>query len=250
MMNRFNKETNISVFGDTHLVYVHVGKTAGESIISWFENNDLSFTEAHVAPALPLLQQIVAETLSNCFFVVSVRDPIERFISAFNWDRHNLGLNPEATDASLKQAFAQLRTPDELVDVIRTGEASRISSAHRIISRTHIFFDLDFYLVRSGILHSVPADRICFVPLENLSGGLERFASQYMISQPKNFEVPHTKNNFTDDYEEGTFSKEMKPINRKFLSSFLLNEYRVLWHIKRDFGVPYDYQFPPEVQSQ
>jgi hypothetical protein len=64
------------------LLFLHVGKTGGTSVASWLSKMNIPAVHVHVHPLLPS----VAQRLGNQV-VISVRDPIERVLSAFNYER-------------------------------------------------------------------------------------------------------------------------------------------------------------------
>ena len=64
------------------LLFLHVGKTGGTSVASWLSKMNIPAVHVHVHPLLPS----VAQRLGNRV-VISVRDPIERVLSAFNYER-------------------------------------------------------------------------------------------------------------------------------------------------------------------
>jgi len=58
--------------------FIHVGKCGGSSIRAWLRRNNVSFHETHLARV-----HTCGENESTWLF--SVRDPIDRAISSFNW---------------------------------------------------------------------------------------------------------------------------------------------------------------------
>jgi len=90
----FNPEDDVmrSIAGK-HIVFIHVGKCAGESIIeclSKYLPDTTVLCEFHVYDANVRLSRICEAPSRDLNFVVAKRDPLTRFVSAFNWDKHNL----------------------------------------------------------------------------------------------------------------------------------------------------------------
>lgn len=75
--------------GDGELGYVHVGKTGGTSVVQYLAATGLGFTEFHVGGA-----PSVADIKAHPRWLISVRDPIERLKSCFDWQ------NPDGGGAS------------------------------------------------------------------------------------------------------------------------------------------------------
>jgi len=61
------------------VIAVHVGKTCGGSVINYMRNR-MPVSEIHLRPVLP------DDLKTAPLVVVVVRDPVDRVISAFNWD--------------------------------------------------------------------------------------------------------------------------------------------------------------------
>lgn len=73
------------------VLLIHVGKTGGTSVSWSMRANKIAITEIHVHPVLPKMMQ------RHKYVFVTIRDPIERFISAFNFN-HPLGTHPKNSD--------------------------------------------------------------------------------------------------------------------------------------------------------
>lgn len=77
---------------DVHFDLIHVGKCAGATVVRELRRGGYKFEHVHMRrPAISPDRR----------YVVVVRDPMARFVSAFNWRRHRLeeGRSPEGKDA-------------------------------------------------------------------------------------------------------------------------------------------------------
>ena len=78
---------------------IHVGKCAGESVLeslrSCFPEEKLRIVEYHIFDANRILREAIPQTTNNenIHWIILTRDPISRWISAFNWDYHTYHLN-------------------------------------------------------------------------------------------------------------------------------------------------------------
>lgn len=59
-----------------NLVVIHIGKCGGSTVISELESKNIDFSQVHVGK--PVYKP-------NKNYVIVIRNPIKRFISAFNW---------------------------------------------------------------------------------------------------------------------------------------------------------------------
>jgi len=66
--------------GDGKVGYIHVGKTGGTTVVGYLTASSIGFTEYHTGGA-PSLDDI----RSHPRWLISVRDPIERLKSCFDW---------------------------------------------------------------------------------------------------------------------------------------------------------------------
>ena len=78
---------------ETAVVFVHVGKCAGTTVRRWLKENHVRHTLVHMRPAPQHAPK--AATI----FVVWVRDPIERFRSAYEWVRAVIMTNTSGMNA-------------------------------------------------------------------------------------------------------------------------------------------------------
>lgn len=61
------------------VLFIHLGKTGGGSVGQLLKDENVSYDQIHMYPViLPALR-------SHPYIVVTVRDPVARFISAYNW---------------------------------------------------------------------------------------------------------------------------------------------------------------------
>ena len=82
------------------VLYVHIGKTGGGTLHALMRTRKIPVDVVHVHPTP------IAAFVSHPHIVVSVRDPIARFVSVFNKKREEL----------LSNTSYCFRTPNELVE--------------------------------------------------------------------------------------------------------------------------------------
>ena len=64
---------------NNNLVIIHIGKCSGSTVISELKYNNIKHKELHIS-------QVKYDP--NCKYVIVIRNPITRFISAFNWRKY------------------------------------------------------------------------------------------------------------------------------------------------------------------
>lgn len=97
---RFSRAVRLKVKPDKtgRLMFVHVGKTGGSSVEEFLKANEIRYFMVHQKPlSLKICRSTGYSRLSSCaswvkrwqqklrVVVVSVRDPLKRLVSAFNW---------------------------------------------------------------------------------------------------------------------------------------------------------------------
>ena len=88
----------------TAIGYIHVGKTAGTTVMSWLQAAGINFKEYHTKGA-PTLADIRAHKK----WVVSVRDPISRLNSCFYYQRPDSKIPGGFKDGAWSRAFYALQ---------------------------------------------------------------------------------------------------------------------------------------------
>ena len=120
---------------------IHVGKCAGSSLAAELSQQGYSFNHIHMSrPTLPTNRKVV----------VLVRDPVERFISAFNWRLHLLrnDLIPMAEDdpiGNLKRrlelkvllSFENVNHLAEQLPAPQTHDFSQMNALMGLIGHAH-----------------------------------------------------------------------------------------------------------------
>ena len=77
------------IAGSDPITFVHVGKTGGSTLREYFREHNIEHEMVHVAPGDTYKWRSGMQMRGRCI-IVSVRDPVARTISAFNW-RHPVG---------------------------------------------------------------------------------------------------------------------------------------------------------------
>ena len=122
-----------------NLVFIHIGKCGGSSVSSELRSKNVKFSQIHIIEA-------IYEPNKN--YVIVIRNPIKRFISAFNW-RHYLVCENKRDKTRFKNEkniLNQYQNVDNLCDDLKinpyifNGSPSSGKYIH------HLKEDIDFYL--------------------------------------------------------------------------------------------------------
>ena len=248
--------------GRDNVIFLHVGKCAGESIIramaqgfgthvTCFEYH--SFDANQVIRDLLMADEIL-ERGRRLVFLVATRDPINRWFSAFNWDLHDLVLSKgDSLDGSLRR-FP--RASDLALGIAR-GDAEAL----RLARTNHMGMGLSWYLPLD-LLPRLAGHRIYEIRQEHADQDFARFIddfrsftgtslrrsiSHWLRHRRLRPRLPRSKDQYKAMYAPGTFASpgECDPQTLSCLRDFLEADYavnlglrRLIQHQRRGLGRP------------
>lgn len=131
------------------LNFVHVGKCAGTSIETALQQMEIEYEGYHCFDANVRLKARL-DSSNDDFYLVTVRDPIKRFISAFYWDLYekriiNDEVGPKGSWKSIFEAFA---TPNDLAESLSSSDRVLADLANHAVKESflHMHLTLSWYL--------------------------------------------------------------------------------------------------------
>lgn len=122
------------------IIVIHIGKCGGSTVRSELINNEFKFSERHIRKI---------RFQKNKKYVIVIRNPISRFVSAFNW-RYKLVVKDGNQRNRFKGEFATLKkykTCNNLAENIYNSKGELqidLSKKHYYIH--HIKEDINFYI--------------------------------------------------------------------------------------------------------
>ena len=204
---------------------IHTGKCAGESVIESlkksFAKSQARIIEYHVFDSNNILKNAITATANNNSFhwVVLTRNPVSRWISAFNWDYHLYHLNQYffCHDQAKKglslysDCLALSRGISEKKD-----EAIRLSKFNHL-AFGHMAMGQAWYLTEDLINHMRPSTT-SLIRTESIETDfqqcIQKITSQFSFLEASSIKIIHTKNRFQNRYKAGTF-KTISDFNKK-----------------------------------
>jgi len=201
------------------IALIHIGKCAGESVLDAlrmnFSHEELNLCEFHIFDANQRLDQLfkkIKDTVQiHC--LVTTRDPLARWVSAFNWDTHTFHrsqqffCHPNAVHfhqryPSAKSLAAGLAKSEK--------EAINFASFHHL-AYGHIAMGADWYLPASRRSHLnratssvIRTERI----QQDYESCIRSILNQFTnLSDRQAIAVPKTKQSYQTRYPEHSFSQ-------------------------------------------
>ncbi|MBK5941813.1 hypothetical protein CCR96_21695 [Halochromatium roseum] len=166
-------------------------------------------------------------------YIIGVRDPVKRFVSAFNWDKYekfichrNIGKQLPLLWAEI---FNEFNSVNELVESLLARQSRRRTLAWKAIteSKLHVQLGLAWYLP-AEVLEILPMDRVSIVRQEYFDKDLGFFLNNIGRKyQPK--ELVRDKSDQAFLGELGVRDPKALSETAKFLLDHLLqDEYDIL----------------------
>lgn len=164
---------------------IHVGKCAGESVIKTLRASVRSLAVYHVFDANLKVANRVYQRDPRDIFLVLTRDPLARFVSAFEWDLYqksvgNAGI--EIQRPHWRPVYAAFRTANDLAEALSSPDRERRAMAEWTMreSKLHVAFDLGWY-VPPVLAAELPAGRSYLIRTERLAQDLAFFQTSFGV---------------------------------------------------------------------
>ncbi len=131
----------------TKFVFVHLGKTGGSSVISMLKKHKFNFEIVHI-------QQVKFDPLKK--YVLLIRNPIKRFVSAFNWRyfllvddicKKNWSFSTKPATRNEILLLKKYKTPNNLAENIANFDYEKDYIHH--INENYEFYFQEFFLSHS-----------------------------------------------------------------------------------------------------
>lgn len=161
------------------IVFVHVGKCAGGSImISLRGALDSRFvmSELHCDDANLILRNTMARDQGDLIYLVATRDPVARFVSAYNWDKHNIYFCKNNVSRLYDPLFEEFGSVDALALALSCNDPARAERALDFARFGHMGMGPAWYMPRD-IVQALPQDRTFLCQTEHLPRDLRAFVA-------------------------------------------------------------------------
>jgi len=187
------------------LVVIHIGKCGGSTVKDELKLHNIKYSEVHVKKAI---------YEPDKKYIIVIRNPIKRFISAFNW-RYHLVCDSKIQKNRFKNEkniLCKYKNIDELCDDLKydnfifNGKPNSDNYIH------HLKEDIYFYL--KNFINECPKKQIFgVICTETLSEDMKNI-----------FNIDVTKN----ENDNRKYKKKITSENYKILKSYLKNDYYII----------------------
>lgn len=211
------------------VIFVHVGKCAGGSLLAQFHENSISYNELHCGNSPTSLLKALEADDSRTEYVISVRDPVSRFLSAFNFDKHEKIIGGKGSNNALwNEIYATFTSANHLCESLASSDPYLRNLAVKTFfdSNLHIHFTLSWYLPLSCLLR-LPLDRTSIIRTEFVEHDLDRFLEKYSLGTSKKMRKDKDAKKFHDQLgiDDPLY---LSDVSKVLLSSVYDADYRIL----------------------
>ncbi len=219
---------------------VHVGKCAGDTFI-----NALS---EHVGEAYNLYQLhcfdsderlkacLALDPPSNAIYVVCTREPVSRFVSSFNWDKHFLYGRGKLDGSKFAAYYEEFATIEALVQGLRSPDLDLKQRATEFRHFSRMLMGQAWYTPMAQVL-ALPASNTYLCDVATLREDIDAvIASISDTGMRPDYQLHNNKTDFREGYPDGFFSTALSDGARQILREELSEGYAVLNRLRARFG--------------
>jgi len=131
-----------------NIIHIHVGKCAGSSINKALNQSRVEFVELHCGDSSNELNRLFEQDKGDNVYLISTRDPIKRFISAFNWDKYEKTVKNKTRNLEWIKIYDTFSSANHLAESLTSTDEKLRDYAEFVFtdSNLHIEFGLSWYI--------------------------------------------------------------------------------------------------------
>ncbi|WP_146348353.1 sulfotransferase family 2 domain-containing protein [Phaeobacter marinintestinus] len=156
------------------ILFAHVGKCGGSAASIFLhrvlDDNYILF-EMHVQDADKKISEISKSHPDDFIFLIARRDPITRFVSAFNWDKHNLFLKGAIKSGDINALYEEFPTVEAVALGLISTDPETKRRAKKFSRFAHMGMGQSFY-TPLDVLERIPSESMHVFDMETLEKDL------------------------------------------------------------------------------
>jgi hypothetical protein len=220
------------------IAFVHIGKTAGTSIqkalTRYLGDTQFSLYEYHCYNCNKRLAELIRNPSmrSDVYFVIPLRDPLERWISAWNWEFSRMSVNHSFLDShpTIRQSLSSFPSCPEHIDALIRGDVD----AKTLARYGHLCMGHSWYLP-AVIASKIKASHINIIAMDHLGRDalmtINRLRLLYGYESLDSIDLPKEKTDYKLSFPGFHFAK-IEALTRRQISfmrdDFLAPDYRAI----------------------
>jgi hypothetical protein len=213
--------------------FIHVGKCAGTSISLALRKCGLDFNEHHCFDANLVLPTLL-KSCNEHFYLLTVRDPVKRFISAFYWDYYEKRVinDYQGPNGIWKDLYEIFSTPNEVAEALNSDDSILKNAAENFIfnSKLHSEFTLSWY-IRLDTVKQLNRENCHVVRTERADIDFAKFLEKMNLEISNFSGLVREKEDYKHELEK--YDVSLTVLGLKNLKDAYLDDYMVLDELYR-----------------
>lgn len=212
------------------IIHVHIGKCAGGSINLGLHKLGLNFEELHCGESNDILKKKLSGDDGNNLYIISLRDPIARAISSFNWDKYEKIITQKTTNPIWNSIYERFENIETLVSSYYSGNTEIRDLAKFAFkgSQLHLHLGLSWY-IPVDIAKGLPPKRTIILRTEYLDDDFTKFLCEHFPDKTLNGSLPKDKDNKNFlSLSNIPKPKYLSDVSKEKLKSILKEDYTIL----------------------
>lgn len=223
------------------IVLIHVGKCAGSSLIHAMRQ---TLTDRYVAYEMHCYDanQIIRDTLASgdddFIYVIAMRDPITRFVSAHNWDRHSIYFSGQVRPDHVANHFGEFTSADVQARALSADDPATAARARALAGFGHMGMGQAWY-TPPDVVETLPEGRTFLCETEHFARDMCRIAKLLDARNlNRDISAPHENADYRLGYENADqlFPTALSDQARCNLRNLLDDDFRVHQALKQRFA--------------
>ena len=225
--------SKINLISKKKLHFIHVGKCAGSSVKKALESLNINCIYYHCFDANKVLSKKLISASSDDYFLLLIRDPISRFISAFYYDFYKKIIieDNNGPNGVWKSLYGIFRKPNEVGEALSHNDKKLRSAAQTFIFKSHLHahYSLAWYVSFKNLKY-LNHNNLHIIKSENADLDFQDFLM-------KNFSIadygllPKEKSDYKSLIKG--FDPSLTKLAKKNLKDAYYNDYQVLSELYR-----------------
>ena len=235
------------------IVLIHVGKCAGESLKNSLRRDFSLYSkviEYHTFDSNFLIEDLLSQIMpaDNVYFVICIRDPVMRWVSAYNYESHLYSIKKLFYAPScVRYYFAKFTNLENLIDRLTDSDPEAITFAnYHHLAFGHMAMGFSWYLPLT-LIKRLPIKKTYLIQLDNIEQEYNNLRIKLLedigIISTNNSQISSKvlkiNSNWIKSYEKKQFISysELDDNNKQFLHEFLRPDFEVINLLKESFPV-------------
>jgi hypothetical protein len=227
------------------ILLIHVGKCAGGTITRVLKERVSSNTkifEMHCFDANERIQKVTDIDIPGLHFIIAARDPVERFISAYNWEKHYMLASGKLKNSEYEKLFEEFYPLNKFVLDLEAKDPILRRKARQLATFGHLRMGQCWY-TPPEVLSKLPVGRTFLCDNKSLKRDLNLLLRSLGARKIEvDDDIGRDKSDYKDGYSNAAtfFSTDLSSAAREVLKRRLRADFDVYETLNRNFRKNFD----------